>query len=299
MMRWLALLAPCALWLGVVSEGAARSQPSGQPLDQIATPQLHSNRNWDAFWHHHLGEWKGRWTRYKPSGDIEDSFLSSRSFTANASTSEVVQVNRYSYADGRLREKQWLYTLKDHSKADGLTHPAFTSLRGLAFNNGAAALLIPTLQAKQFAPFEFFLKRGDVRSSVALLYGQNGQLVRTSSIREERGEPSGDGWTDGVVQSKPWHPQNRWQGEMREINPDLSKGPVQQVDWQWTSTNQATYYFPDRIILRCPQQLIAGQPFVIDILWQVSTVELQIISTAYDNQRRLISVRHQSLSPQS
>ena len=299
MMRWLALLAPFALWLGLASDRPIRSQTQGEPLDQVATSARDSDRNWHAFWQHHLGEWKGRWTRYAPSGEIEDTFLSSRSFIANPSRTEVVQVNRYSYASGGSLKKEWRYTLKDHSRADGLTHPAYAAMRGLAFNNGAAALFIPTLQTNQFTPFEFFLKHGDFRYSVALLYGQDGQLKRTSSIREEWGHPSDTLWTDNVVQMKPWHPKGVWKGNTQQINPDLTQNPVGQFNWQWKATDQTKHYFPDRIILRCPQRLVEGQSFSINVLWQVNTKELQTISASYNNQRQLISVMHQSLSPDS
>lgn len=299
MMRWLALLAPFALSLGLALDRPIRSQTQGEPLDQVATSPRHSDRNWHAFWQHHLGEWKRRWTRYAPAGEIEDTFLSSRSFITNPSRTKVVQVNRYSHASGGSLKKEWRYILKDHSRADGLTHPAYAAMRGLAFNNGAAALFIPTLQTNQFARFEFFLKHGDFRHSVALLYGQDGQLIRTSSIREERGHPLDTLWTDNVVQMKPWHPKGVWKGNTQQINPDLTQDPVEQSNWQWKATEQTTHYFPDRIILRCPQRLVEGQSFSINVLWQVSTKELQTISASYNNQRQLISVMHQSLSPDS
>ena len=295
--HWSPFFAPLVLGLVLALDSPTQSQTPGETLDQIAAATRPSDRNWHAFWQHHLGEWKGRWTRYAPSGEIEDTFLSTRSFTANPTRTEVVQVNRYNYASGRSLKKEWRYTLKDHSRADGLTHPAYAAMRGLAFNNGAAALLIPTLHTNKFAPFEFFLKHGDFRYSVALLYGQDGQLIRTSSIREERGQPIDALWTDNVVQMKPWHPKGVWQGSQQQINPDLTQHPVEPTNWQWRSTNQSTHYFPDRIILRCPQRFVQGQSFSINVLWQVNTKELQTISASYNEQRQLISVMHQSLSP--
>ena len=47
------------------------------------------------------------------------------------------------------------------------------------------------LRANQFVPFELFLTRGEIRHSVGVLYGKDGELMRTASIREKRGSPQG------------------------------------------------------------------------------------------------------------
>ena len=299
MVRWPMVLGPCALLLGVAMIEPGWSQAKGPVLEQVIPAETRSDRNWQAFWRHHLGHWRGRWTRYTPSGEVKETFASSRLFTADATQTEVVQTNHYRYADGRSIRKEWKYNIEEHNQADGFAHPASESMRGFALDNGSAAWLIPTLQANQFAPFEFFLKHGDFRYSVALLYGQDGQLKRTSSIREEWGHPSDTLWTDNVVQMKPWHPKGVWKGNTQQINPDLTQNPVGQFNWQWKATDQTKHYFPDRIILRCPQRLVEGQSFSINVLWQVNTKELQTISASYNNQRQLISVMHQSLSPDS
>ena len=59
-------------------------------------------------------------------------------------------------------------------------------MRGFALDNDSAAWLIPTLQANQFAPFELFLKRGEIRHGVGVLYGKDGELMSPASIREKR-----------------------------------------------------------------------------------------------------------------
>ena len=58
-------------------------------------------------------------------------------------------------------------------------------MRGFALDNDSAAWLIPTLQANQFAPFELFLKRGEIRHGVGVLYGKDGELMSPASIREK------------------------------------------------------------------------------------------------------------------
>ena len=83
---------------------------------------------------------------------------------------------------------------------DGFAHPASIPMRGLALDNGAAAWLIPSLEPNQFTPFELFLMDGDRRHSVGVLYGKDGALLRTASIREQRGNAPTDGWTDAIKQ---------------------------------------------------------------------------------------------------
>ena len=293
--RWLAVLAPCLVCLGAAWIEPGPSQAQDHTGDHAARSSQPSDRNWHAFWRHHLGEWTGRWTRYTPSGDVKETFASSRLFSAEPSGTEIVQVNTYRYADGRTIQKQWSYNIFDHSLNNGFAHPASASMRGLALNNGAAAWLVPHLQRDQFAPFELFLKQGDVRHSVGIVYNKSGQLLRTASIRERRGPDSNSPWTNTLAQMEPWSPNGSWTGTGQRIHADLSLVPLQQTDWQWTTTSQSMHFFPDRIILRCPEQLVAGQPFSIAVVWQVSDDALQTITADYDSTARLVAVTHQSL----
>ena len=100
-------------------------------------------------------------------------------------------------------------------------------MRGLALDNGSAAWLIPSLGAHQFTPFELFLMDGDRRHSVGMLYGKDGELVRTASIRELRSGGSSLGWTNAIQQMKPWYPKGQWKGQKTQILQDLSRIPAQ------------------------------------------------------------------------
>ena len=244
-------------------------------------------------------DWRGRWTRYTPSGEVKETFASTRLFTADPTRAEIVHVNRYRFADGRAIKKEWKYNLQDHSHADVFSHPASKSMRGLVLDNGSAALLIPTLPANQFAPLGLFLKRGDTRHSVGVLYGKDGALLRTASIREQRGNQSNFNWTESVAQVKPWNPLGRWEGEQRQIRPDLSRLPVQRSDWQWMDMDQSNHFFPDGIILRCPERIIPGQAFSIRVIWLVDEDELQTITSTYNSGAQFIALTHQALIPES
>ena len=303
--RWFAVLGHCTLWLGVVFVEPGLSQPDESPREQITaavitTEQQTTQRNWHAFWRHHLGTWQGSWTRYTPDGDIKETFASTRQFTANPAKTAIIQTNRYRYADGRSIEKEWSYNIKDHNQQDGFAHPASASMRGLALDNGAAAWLIPSLTANQFTPFELFLTDGDRRHSVGVLYGKDGVLLRTASIREQRRGGSTMGWSDAILQVKPWHPNGPWKGQKIQILQDLSRVPARNTSWRWKDeeeSNQSNHYLPDRIILRCPERLTAGEAFSIEVIWMLNNDVMQTITAAYDKNAELVDVNHQSLSP--
>ena len=131
------------------------------------------------------------------------------------------------------------------------------------------------------------------------LYGENGQLVHTASIREYRGELSNNNWSADIDQVNPWTIDGKWQGEKLQINPNLSRHPIQPVQWQWNldepETNQTNHFFPDKIILRCPTILMAGKAFSITVYWQAKSDQLQIIRTNYNQAAQLNAVSQQTM----
>ena len=298
MLRSLTVLAPCAIGLVVAFVEPVMSQSDRLVDEQINTLETRAERNWHAFWNNHLGEWKGSWTRYTPSGEVKESFASTRQFNANPARTEIVQVNRTDDPNGRSIEKTWDYNISDHSQRDGFTHPASNSMRGLALDNGAAIWLIPSIQPNQVTPFELYLVDGDRRHSVGVIYGKKGELLRTASIREQRGGQSGFGWTNAVDQVARWSPIGLWKGEERHIFPDLSLAPPQQTSWQWMEKNLSNHFFPDGIILRCPDQIKPGQDFSFQVVWKLSNSKLQTLTVNYNNEAQLTSISHKTLTPE-
>lgn len=274
----------------------AEQQPTSISVPSQDTP---NQRNWNAFWRHHLGTWNGRWTRYTPSGAIQETFKSSRQFTSNPNRTKVTQVNRYRYDNGKSIEKIWDYNIIEHSRLDGFAHPASSSMRGLALDNGAAAWLVPSLTSTQVAPFELFITNGDIRHSVGIVYGKQGHLLRTANIREQRGSQTSSPWSTSIAQSEPWTPTGLWHGQRRGIRADLSQSPIQLDHWQWHGDDRRTYYFPDHIILRCPKQLKPKQPFSMEVIWKIKDNAIQTITVRYDSNARLIEVNHLSLTPRA
>jgi len=306
-MRRRSVLGHGLICLGLACVAPGWSQADGSAYKQIAASAITRGgqaekyqskaRNWHGFWNHHLGTWHGSWTRYTSSGEIQETFASTRQFTANPAKTAIIQINKYRYADGRSMQKKWSYNIKDHNQQDGFAHPASETMRGLALDNGAAAWLIPSLQPNAFAPFELFLKDGDIRHSVGVVYGRTGKLMRTASIREQRGTTSNVGWTDAIIQTTPWHPKGHWQGQEHQIRRNLSIVSRQPTSWQWIETGQSNHFLPDRIILRCPKQLSPEKPFSIQVIWMQSDDTIQTITANYDNNAQMTEVVHQELRP--
>ena len=56
------------------------------------------------------------------------------------------------------------------------------------------------------------------------------------------------------------------------------------------------YFFPDNIILRCPERLSFNKPFEISSIWLESNNQLRTIMASYGADSSLIDVRLQHLS---
>ncbi len=274
----------------LVEVGREASGPAPRDLD--VTP---ADRNWRAFWNNHLGQWHGRWTRYTPTGSVMESFRSTRDFQAYSSLSHIQQVNRYRYDDGRVVEERWSYNRADHSKADGFHHPASRVMRGLAFRDGAAAWLVPTLVSDAVVPMELFLVEGHRRHSVGVVYGKDRQLIRTASIREDQRGYPGDHWSEQTAQVAPWQVTGAWVGVTETMGADLSRSTQRTRQITWPSPPNREVYFPDRIVLSCPERLPLHQPFSVAVRWSSADGRLQIIRADYDAGARLTRLQHQLL----
>ena len=255
-------------------------------------------QNWKAFWNFHLGNWDGRWTRYQPSGAISETFLSRRSFQSDPDKKIINQLNQYFYTNGKHDEKRWSYTLEDHCKDNGFMHPASDYMRGLAFQDGSAAWLVPQAMPEQYFPMELFLANNDIRFSVGLLYGLNGELQRTACIREKRLGLNHSTWSNAVELIPAWNIGNQWRGNTQIIAADLARSTIQDTLNIETQSNHQEYFFPDNIILRCPAKLTLNRQFTIDAIWLETRNQLKIIRASYGVDSKLIDVQLQHLSRQ-
>ncbi len=258
-----------------------------------------SVQNWNAFWDFHLGSWDGRWIRYQPDGNLLESFHSRRSFYSDPEKKDIRQLNQYLYADGQRAEKEWNYNNDQHCKDDGFMHPASDYMRGLAFMNGAAAWLVPKVIPNQYFPMELFLANKNVRNSVGMLYGLNGMLERTACIREHRNSFGQSPWSDDIELIPAWNMGQQWSGTTQIIDASLNRSTIKDTFNLKLKPNENEYFFPDSIVLRCPDRLTFNQPLTISSIWLDSKNQLRTITVSYGADSKLIDVRLQVLSRQS
>ena len=253
-----------------------------------------STKNWNAFWNFHLGTWNGQWTRYKPSGELSENFLSSRSFQSDPEQRIINQRNQYNYHNGEQGEKHWIYSFEDHCKEDGFMHPASDYMRGLAFQDGSAAWLVPQAKKEQYFPMELFLANKNVRFSVGMLYAMDGDLQRIACIRERRHDHDYSSWSNAIQLVPAWEIGDQWRGITQIIENDLTRSTIQDTFNMELQADEKEYFFPDNIILRCPTKLILNKPFSISSIWLESKKQLRTISATYGMDSRLIDVRLQN-----
>ena len=300
-MAWNGRAVVTVAWLGICLTPAvtAREQPSSIEHSNADHQGQSLEANWANFWDHHLGEWNGRWTRYSPSGSVLETFSSSRKFSSDPEHQQITQENRYRFPNKNVTQKKWIYTKQEHNTINGFAHPASVKMRGFAFNNGAAAWLIPKLEKDEFAYFELFLKRGDVRHSVGIVYDRNGQLMRTASIREFRGASIASPWSSNIQQIKKWSPNGDWVGAQQKVNGNLKYSLTPAVQWSWGALEESLHYLPDNIILKCPDNISIGNSFEIEVVWQSSPTTIQIINSNYNKNAELTGIYHSMLRPKS
>ncbi|MFM8545576.1 MAG: hypothetical protein ACKOAP_11425, partial [Vulcanococcus sp.] len=63
----------------------------------------------------------------------------------------------------------------------------------------------------------------------------------------------------------------------------------------WPSAANREVYFPDRIVLSCPERLPLHQPFSVAVRWLSGDGRLHIIRADYDANARLSQLEHQVL----
>jgi hypothetical protein len=239
-------------------------------------------QNWQNLCANHVKDWHGIWTRYSPQGDMMGSFQSLRRFHGTPDCNEVIQTNRYIYTDGRIEEQSWTLNQQLDSFPDGLSHPAFPSMRTLFFEQGAAALLCKQLETGKPSAFELFFRHDNLRNSIGIVYDAYGSLMRTASIREDTAGFPSQYWTTEVNLGTKRNLSGNWSGTAVTMTPDLKVStpvPMQlRTDWE----GHETFFYPDGITLNCPRQVKIGTAFTLAANWLVNSCELQHLIINYD-----------------
>lgn len=144
-------------------------------------------QNWLNLFGNHTNEgfaWHGIWTRYSPKIEVINSFKGIRRFWANEDKTVIYHTNNYIYADGSTEEKKWQLDKQTCNQPDGLIHVALPNMRSLSFGEGATGGVSKKLVPGKNFGVELFFKHEVWRTSVAIIYGINGDLERIVHIRE-------------------------------------------------------------------------------------------------------------------
>ncbi|MGB3641137.1 MAG: DUF3598 family protein [Rivularia sp. (in: cyanobacteria)] len=239
-------------------------------------------KNWNNLCAKHIRDWQGIWTRYSPQKAVTESFRSLRSFRSNPQQTEIAHTNRYMYADGTTKEESWEYNLHSNGLSDGLFHPARDYMRGLNFEQGAAAWVTTQLKAESYFAVELFFLHENLRHSVGIVYDQKGNLMRTANIREDStGFPS-KYWSTDINQLPERSISGNWQGTSLTMTPDLKVSEPLPTQFHFSWEKHKTFFLPDGVSISCPEKVSLGTPFILVANWLVTNSQLQQISAKYD-----------------
>jgi Domain of unknown function (DUF3598) len=224
--------------------------------------------------------WHGTWTSYTPEKQVIRSYQGVRRFRANEDKTVIYQTNNYTYADGSKEEKNWQIEKLIANQPDGIVHSAIPSMRALSFGEGATAWLSQELEVGKNFGMELFFRYQDWRTSVSSIYGENGDLIRITQIREYLG-------------SFPSQPENSeleniagyWLGKQQFMTPDLKISTVSEIPQLILDPTQGKnqiIWLSDRIILNVPRKVILGEEFVIVVGKLVAENMFKRLAVNYD-----------------
>jgi Domain of unknown function (DUF3598) len=221
--------------------------------------------------------WHGIWTVYSPEKEIIKSDRAIRIFRANEDTTIVTHINRYIRPDGSHDEKIWHLDKEKCNLPDGVVHPAMPFMRALSFGKGATAWLSPKLVFGKNFGAEFFFRYGNWRTSVAIVYGENGKLNRIVQINEHLGS-----FVDPLPIQEITTISGNWIGEKQSMTPDLKISSPETIQ-QWMFDATEAISLPNGVVLIVPQTVQVGESFAIAATKQVAENEFKRLTAQYDN----------------
>jgi hypothetical protein len=221
--------------------------------------------------------WYGIWTVYSSNKEIVKCDRAVRSFLINEDKTIVTHTNRYLYPDGSEDKKVWHLDKEKCNLPDGITHPAIPSMRALSFGGGATAWLSTKLELGKNFGAEFFFKYGKWRTSIAILYGEKGELNKIVQINEHLGSFTNSSPTQENVTIS-----DNWIAKRQSMTPDLKISPPEKIK-QWMFDATKAFFLPDRTILTIPKTVQIGESLEISASKQVTENEFKRLTARYDN----------------
>ena len=225
--------------------------------------------------------WCGTWTRYAPDQTVLKSFQGVRNFIPNEDNTVITHTNHFTYADGRTEETQWQIDKISCNHPDGMIHPASASGRALSFAAGANVWISKNLEPGKFFGGELFFKHQEWRTSIAMMYGGDRNLVGITQIREYLGS-----FPERSPAPKVENLSGNWTGTKQSMTADLSISAVEEIEGlniDPTQGKNETFFLPDRIVVNCPKQVQVGEEFQLVAGKLVADNLYKRLTVKYDN----------------
>jgi hypothetical protein len=227
-----------------------------------------SDRNWNnLFGEYTTAEtaWYGQWNTYSPEQKLTKSKQVIRSFRSNVDNTAITHTNRYIDADGNVEETtSWQIDRATCNQPDGVSHPAGSSMRTLAFGASAFAFMSQKLASGNACGLELFFRDREWRTSIAIIYGENGHLSHITQIQEHLAS-----FSDRLLSLESSEFLGDWIGKQRAMTPNLSISPEEEIQLSFDNIkdrhqivalpNNMMAMFANSVDVERPIQLAAGQ----------------------------------------
>ncbi|GGA56836.1 DUF3598 family protein [Okeania sp. KiyG1] len=248
-------------------------------------------QNWTNLFGNHTPEgtaWYGIWTRYSPELEVIKSFQGIRKFSANQDKTVITHHNSYTYADGSTEEKQWQIEKEIVNKPDGIIHPAFESMRTLSFSKEAKTWMCLQLKIGNLFGCELFFQHQNFRTSVASMYGENGELAGFTQIREHL-----NSYPDQKPGAELKNISGNWVGQKQSMTPDLqiSQEPeLTELKLDPTAGKNPTFFLPDGIVINVPEKVNIGEEFELVVGKMMIENKYKRMTIKYDKDGKFIQL---------
>ena len=164
-------------------------------------------------------------------------------------------------------------------------------MRALSFGAGATAWIAPRfIPGKPFG-VEFYFRGGDWRTSVAIVYGEKGDIDRIVYIREHL-----SCFSDESLDSEFSKISGNWSGTQSSMTPDLHiASEATQLSFDQYSSHNKMISLPKGLSVTLPKQVTANQAIQITAVQQTIAHELKYFAAHYRVSGALASLISASL----
>ena len=232
--------------------------------------------------------WYGIWTRYSPELEVIKSFQGIRKFSANQDKTVITHHNNYTYADGSTEEKEWQIEKEIANQPDGMIHPAFESMRSLSLSEEVKTWMCPQLKIGNRFGGELFFQHQNFRTSVVTIYGENGELVSFTQIREHL-----NSYPDQKPGAELKNISGNWVGKKESMTPDLQisqESEMTELELDPTAGKNKTFFLPDGIVINVPETVKIGEEFELVVGKMVIENKYKRMTIKYDKDGEFIQL---------